>query len=229
MIPNLYIENGCFTKHPFINGCLGFQAEMMLFVERMAWAMPVLWLKKTLGLWTELFIDLARKRSHTNKGSISTQIWSTLTNVLFWTNSSIKPTSSVTWTLTLTALQDSYGVRQHFTRSTTQEASHIFIACVLGHPSKENNDEKPYETRWTDAIPIADHSKSPTLPDVLVIPAKKSVSHIPVVQPVTWTTKINRTHVETSQNAMEAGTLRCAKVTLVGTETGRLPSCMIVI
>ena len=24
MIPNLYIENGCFTKHPFINGCLGF-------------------------------------------------------------------------------------------------------------------------------------------------------------------------------------------------------------
>ena len=25
MIPNLYIENGCFTKHPFISGCLGFQ------------------------------------------------------------------------------------------------------------------------------------------------------------------------------------------------------------
>ena len=25
MIPNLYIENGCFTKHPFINVCLGFQ------------------------------------------------------------------------------------------------------------------------------------------------------------------------------------------------------------
>ena len=25
MIPNLYIENGCFIKHPFINGCLGFQ------------------------------------------------------------------------------------------------------------------------------------------------------------------------------------------------------------
>ena len=25
MIPNVYIENGCFTKHPFINGCLGFQ------------------------------------------------------------------------------------------------------------------------------------------------------------------------------------------------------------
>ena len=28
MIPNLYIENGCFTKHPFINGCLGFQAKL---------------------------------------------------------------------------------------------------------------------------------------------------------------------------------------------------------
>ncbi len=25
MIPNLYIGNGCFTKHPFLNGCLGFQ------------------------------------------------------------------------------------------------------------------------------------------------------------------------------------------------------------
>ena len=26
MIPNLYIGNGCFAKHLFINGCLGFQA-----------------------------------------------------------------------------------------------------------------------------------------------------------------------------------------------------------
>ncbi len=25
MIPNLYIGNGCFTKHPFLNGCLEFQ------------------------------------------------------------------------------------------------------------------------------------------------------------------------------------------------------------
>ncbi len=25
MIPNLYIGNGCFTKHQFFNGCLGFQ------------------------------------------------------------------------------------------------------------------------------------------------------------------------------------------------------------
>ena len=25
MIPNLHIGNGCFTKHPFLNGCLGFQ------------------------------------------------------------------------------------------------------------------------------------------------------------------------------------------------------------
>ena len=31
MIPNLYIENGCFTKHPFINGCLGFQGNKMWF------------------------------------------------------------------------------------------------------------------------------------------------------------------------------------------------------
>ena len=25
MIPNFYIGNGCFTKHPFLTGCLGFQ------------------------------------------------------------------------------------------------------------------------------------------------------------------------------------------------------------
>ena len=32
MIPNLYIENGCFTKHPFINGCLGFQGVVLSLV-----------------------------------------------------------------------------------------------------------------------------------------------------------------------------------------------------
>ena len=25
MIPNCYMKNGCFTKHPFETGCLGFQ------------------------------------------------------------------------------------------------------------------------------------------------------------------------------------------------------------
>ena len=28
MISNLYIGNGCFTKHLFINGCLGFQENI---------------------------------------------------------------------------------------------------------------------------------------------------------------------------------------------------------
>ena len=34
MIPiiYIYIENGCFTKHPFINGCLGFQVYVLLKV-----------------------------------------------------------------------------------------------------------------------------------------------------------------------------------------------------
>ena len=31
MIPNLYIGNGCFTKHLFINGCLGFQAGVKCY------------------------------------------------------------------------------------------------------------------------------------------------------------------------------------------------------
>ena len=31
MIPNLYIGNGCFTKHLFINGCLGFQVSILVF------------------------------------------------------------------------------------------------------------------------------------------------------------------------------------------------------
>ena len=32
MIPNLFIENGCFTKHPFKTGCLGFQEGMFFFL-----------------------------------------------------------------------------------------------------------------------------------------------------------------------------------------------------
>ena len=31
MIPYLYIGNGCFTKHPFINGCFGFQEVLVFF------------------------------------------------------------------------------------------------------------------------------------------------------------------------------------------------------
>ena len=33
MIPNLYIENGCFTKHPFINGCLGFRTHIPIRIH----------------------------------------------------------------------------------------------------------------------------------------------------------------------------------------------------
>ena len=33
MIPNLYIGNGCFTKHLFINGCLEFQEIILLMVR----------------------------------------------------------------------------------------------------------------------------------------------------------------------------------------------------
>ena len=29
MLPNLNIENGCFTKHPFISGCLGFKVVIV--------------------------------------------------------------------------------------------------------------------------------------------------------------------------------------------------------
>ena len=43
MIPNLYIENGCFTKHPFINGCLGFQvSELKIYpVVRLNPGLPI--------------------------------------------------------------------------------------------------------------------------------------------------------------------------------------------
>ena len=35
MIPNLYIGNGCFTKHLFKTGCLGFQVCMILRFDRL--------------------------------------------------------------------------------------------------------------------------------------------------------------------------------------------------
>ena len=30
MVPDLYLGNGCFTKHPFKTGCLGYQAYIGL-------------------------------------------------------------------------------------------------------------------------------------------------------------------------------------------------------
>ena len=38
MIPNLYMQNGCFTKHLFINGCLGFQVVMHCCNPFMSWS-----------------------------------------------------------------------------------------------------------------------------------------------------------------------------------------------
>ena len=32
MIPNHYIKNGCFTKHPLKSGCLGYQAYMFMAI-----------------------------------------------------------------------------------------------------------------------------------------------------------------------------------------------------
>lgn len=32
MIPNLYLESGCCTKHPFKIGCLGFQVGVYMYV-----------------------------------------------------------------------------------------------------------------------------------------------------------------------------------------------------
>ena len=34
MIPNLYIGNGCFTKHPFKTGCLGYQAGVIFIRQK---------------------------------------------------------------------------------------------------------------------------------------------------------------------------------------------------
>ena len=32
MIPNLYLGNACFTKHPFKVGCLGYQENVRFFL-----------------------------------------------------------------------------------------------------------------------------------------------------------------------------------------------------
>ena len=37
MIQNLYMGNGCFTKHPFINGCLEFQGVLFSFSRDVFW------------------------------------------------------------------------------------------------------------------------------------------------------------------------------------------------
>ena len=45
MIPDHYLKNGCFTKHLFQNGCLGFQAYIDIYAS---WALPNHW--KTGGV-----------------------------------------------------------------------------------------------------------------------------------------------------------------------------------
>ena len=40
MIPNHYIKNGCFTKHPLQNGCLGYQVFMYSWIDFMKWQYP---------------------------------------------------------------------------------------------------------------------------------------------------------------------------------------------
>ena len=72
MIPNLYIGNGCFTKHQFFNGCLGFQVylvklqrtkiatwalkrelrfrEIPLFQGNLSWWNIVIWPDNTIDL-----------------------------------------------------------------------------------------------------------------------------------------------------------------------------------
>ena len=37
MIPNLYIGNGCCAQHLFINGCLGFQADICTCINLQLW------------------------------------------------------------------------------------------------------------------------------------------------------------------------------------------------
>ena len=43
MIANLYIENGCFTKHPLINGCLGFQVVVRVVRQVVAGNISAFW------------------------------------------------------------------------------------------------------------------------------------------------------------------------------------------
>ena len=43
MIPNHYMKNGCFTKHPFIKGCLGFQVIIHPITELATLRAIMLW------------------------------------------------------------------------------------------------------------------------------------------------------------------------------------------
>ena len=65
MIPNLYKENGCFTKHPFINGCLGFQVEVE---NGHIWKVTIL-LEGTIFHWT---MTPSSSRGHGGKGGFQT-------------------------------------------------------------------------------------------------------------------------------------------------------------
>ena len=48
MIPNLYIGNGCFTKHLFINGCLGFQE----LLDHTTWTTRCRFVSRQIGVFS---------------------------------------------------------------------------------------------------------------------------------------------------------------------------------
>ena len=56
MIPNLYSKNGCFTKHPLKNGCLGYQVLIIPIPSnqrgRSIWFTPSPWRSSFLALKT---------------------------------------------------------------------------------------------------------------------------------------------------------------------------------
>ena len=64
MIPNLYIENGCFTKHPFINGCLGFQVRIIFFLgeNQNIWEQTIGFLEAKRSPW-KIFVRVLSKNS----------------------------------------------------------------------------------------------------------------------------------------------------------------------
>ena len=64
MIPNLYIGNGCFTKHLFINGCLGFQAIKSLGMVKSVFVVSFTYFSLVGGLKFQPISQIVVKLDH---------------------------------------------------------------------------------------------------------------------------------------------------------------------
>ena len=129
MIPNLYIENCCFTKHPLKHGCLGFQVYNVLYTR-------VINLKYHLTVNSTIFPSLMQwfvggKKTIPNK------------DFLFYSYRGVIYMSMYTYTHNL------YIIIFFPSRASTAHRKHLIESLFLGSNCFNHRNNSPTDRIWS--------------------------------------------------------------------------------